>query len=80
MEMEKLYEREERNAQIEREKRRALCQKKGQTQRAKQVVAYEVTSSTSDASVRREEREQRPETALRREEQGRSRRNWRTSQ
>lgn len=68
MEMEKLYEREERNAQIEREKRRALCQKKGQTQRAKQVVAYEVTSSTSDASVRREEREQRPETALRREE------------
>lgn len=80
MEMEKLYEREERNAQIEREKRRALCQKKGQTQRAKQVVAYEVTSSTSDASVRREEREQRPETALRREEQGRSSRNWRTSQ
>lgn len=80
MEMEKLYEREERNAQIEREKRRALCQKKGQTQRAKQVVAYEVTSCTSDASVRREEREQRPETALRREEQGRSSRNWRTSQ
>ncbi|XP_055757784.1 golgin subfamily A member 6-like protein 24 [Salvelinus fontinalis] len=63
MEMEKLYEREERNAQIEREKRRALCQKKGQTQKAKQVVAYEVTASTSDASVRREEREQRPETA-----------------
>ncbi|XP_055757583.1 golgin subfamily A member 6-like protein 6 [Salvelinus fontinalis] len=63
MEMEKLYEREERNAQIEREKRRALCQKKGQTQRAKQLVAYEVTASTSDASVRREEREQRPETA-----------------
>ncbi|KAM9395332.1 uncharacterized protein ACWYII_033485 [Salvelinus alpinus] len=63
MEMEKLYEREERNAQIEREKRRALCQKKGQTPRAKQVVAYEVTASTSDASVRREEREQRPETA-----------------
>ncbi|XP_064799334.1 golgin subfamily A member 6-like protein 26 [Oncorhynchus masou masou] len=63
MEMEKLYEREERNAQIEREKRRALCQKKGQTQRAKQVVAYEVAASTSDASVRREEREQRPETA-----------------
>lgn len=66
MEMEKLYEREERNAQIEREKRHALCQKKGQTQRAKQVVVNEVTSSTSDASVRREEREQRPETALRR--------------
>ncbi|XP_071205655.1 golgin subfamily A member 6-like protein 26 [Salvelinus alpinus] len=63
MEMEKLYEREERNAQIEREKRRALCQKNGQTQRAKQVVAYEVTASTSDASVRREEREPRPETA-----------------
>ncbi|CAB1318897.1 unnamed protein product [Coregonus sp. 'balchen'] len=53
MEMEKLYEREERNAQIEREKRR-------QTQRAKQVVPYQVTAFTS---VWTEEREQCPETA-----------------
>ncbi|CAB1318806.1 unnamed protein product [Coregonus sp. 'balchen'] len=60
MEMEKLYEREERIAQIEREKRRAKYEKKGQTQRAKQVVPYQVTAFTS---LWTEEREQCPETA-----------------